>query len=73
MKSFQEIYKDKYASEQKVEKSSEWEIMDNPIMAYVKGTSEEKIKQVLLANEWTPSEVSELLRQAKSARAASRK
>lgn len=71
MKSFQELYKDKYASEQKVEKSAsdEWVIMDNPIMAFVRGVSEDRIKQVLLANDWTPSEITTLLRQAKEAKA----
>ena len=75
MKNFQEIYKSEYASEkaQIIDKSSDWEILDNPIMAFVRGVSEDRIKQVLLNNEWTPSEVTVLLREARQARDSAKK
>ena len=63
---FTELYKKNFSGQ--IKKMSDSEIKENPILAFVHGISEEKIKQVLLSDDWSPSEVSQLLRDAREAK-----
>ena len=75
MRSFQDLYKDKFASQPKVTKSTgaDYEILDNPILAFVSGISEDRIRQVLSRDGWNASEIGALLSEARQARDLARK
>lgn len=63
---FKDTYKKNFSGS--IKKFSSYEIQDNPILAFVHGASEAEIRSALKDDDWTDSEISALIQQARNAK-----